>query len=184
MGGEAARGRRPQVIVVGAQIRAGRALLGWSRKELAKRACLHINSVGYWESTPEIKGRPMACERMKEALRAEGVVFFSRPAPGAYLRVESPIIEGSPAPPPPWGITIALQKSRRDLRQAQAPHGERSCAFQLWCANPQRRFLQAKTTQERQMPISRRKVYGAEDDGWAQTDCGCSKASLGKMAWE
>jgi hypothetical protein len=78
------------MIILGAQIRAGRALLGWSRKELATRARLHSNSVAYWEGTERISGRQSACERMEAALKAEGVVFFTKPYPGAYLCVEQP----------------------------------------------------------------------------------------------
>ena len=88
------------MIVLGAQIRAGRALLDWSRKELAARARLHSNSVAYWEGTEAITGRPTACERIEAALRAARVVLFTKPFPGAYLCVEQPILghsSGTPA---------------------------------------------------------------------------------------
>lgn len=88
------------MIILGPQIRAGRALLGWSRKELATRARLHSNSVAYWEITERISGRQIACERMEAALRAAGVVFFTKPYPGVYLCVQQPISRhsgGSPA---------------------------------------------------------------------------------------
>jgi hypothetical protein len=100
---------REVVIVLGAQIRAGRALLDWSRKELASRARLHSNSVAYWEGTERICGRQSACERMEAALRAEGVVFFTKPYPGAYLCVEQPI-SGHSSGSPAHGVLHSRQK--------------------------------------------------------------------------
>jgi hypothetical protein len=39
----------PGRIVAGSQIRAGRALLAWRRKDLSSAANLHPNAVAYWE---------------------------------------------------------------------------------------------------------------------------------------
>lgn len=75
----------------------------------ASGARLHSNSVAYWEATKRISGRQSACERMEAALRAEGVVFFTKPYPGAYLCVEQPISghsKGSPA----HGVLPSRQK--------------------------------------------------------------------------
>lgn len=97
------------MIVLGAQIRAGRALLDWSRKELAARARLHSNSVAYWEGTERISGRQSACERIEAALRAERVVFFTQPYPGAYLCVEQPISRHNSSSPA-HGVLPSRQK--------------------------------------------------------------------------
>ena len=97
------------VIVLGAQIRAGRALLDWSRKELATRARLHSNSVAYWEGTERISGRQSACERIEAAMRTEGVVFFTKPHPGAYLCVEPPV-SGHRSGSPAHGVLPSRQK--------------------------------------------------------------------------
>jgi len=74
------------LIVTGAQIRAARALLGWTRVELAMAANLHRNAIGYWEQHKTIpNGRsrePVACRHIREALHAAGVEVFKDPAPG------------------------------------------------------------------------------------------------------
>ena len=44
-------------ICTGSQIRAARALLGWSRQVLAEAASLHVNTVVYWEQQEEIPDR-------------------------------------------------------------------------------------------------------------------------------
>ena len=74
------------MIAAGAQISAARALLGWTRSDLAKAAGLHKNSVAYWEKHDAIStGRyraPIACRRMMEALNRAGVETFVDPSPG------------------------------------------------------------------------------------------------------
>jgi transcriptional regulator with XRE-family HTH domain len=71
-------------IATGAQIRAARAMLGWTRQDLANAAGLHRNSVAYWEAVETIKTSypPHACELIREALRKAGVAVFTDPAPG------------------------------------------------------------------------------------------------------
>ena len=65
------------MFVTGRQIRAARALLGWTRADLAEAAGLHPNSVAYWENTTEIPTRPSqephACRLIRKALRAVGL---------------------------------------------------------------------------------------------------------------
>jgi thiamine monophosphate synthase len=77
------------MIASGAQIRAARALLGWTRQDLARAAGLHRNSVAYWEACEVIptgwpsKGtEPQSCEMIRAALRRAGVAVFIKPAPG------------------------------------------------------------------------------------------------------
>ena len=53
----------------GAQIRAGRALLGWRRKDRAKAANLHPNAVAYWERRSRLPSHEeVGCRRIREAL--------------------------------------------------------------------------------------------------------------------
>jgi DNA-binding XRE family transcriptional regulator len=74
-------------ITKGVQIRAGRALLGWSRADLARAAGLHRNSVAYWERETEIPlSAPYACELIAKALLPAGVEAFSQPTAGARFR--------------------------------------------------------------------------------------------------
>ena len=75
------------MIVTGAQISAARAMLNWTRAELARAAGLHRNAVAYWERHEKIptgryRREPIACRHMREALRAAGVDVFTEPAPG------------------------------------------------------------------------------------------------------
>lgn len=83
-------------ISTGAQIRAARALLGWTRQELAAAAGLHRNAVAYWERAVAIppplpSGRrtslePHACRLIREALEHAGVAIIAVPAAGVCLR--------------------------------------------------------------------------------------------------
>ena len=74
-------------IVVGGQIRAARALLGWSRAQLAAAAGLNVNSITYWEATTVIfaKREPHACARIRQALHQAGVEFVGHAKPGVRL---------------------------------------------------------------------------------------------------
>ena len=83
--------RCPIRITTGAQIRAARALLGWTRQELAAAARLHPNAVAYWERhavipSPPDGNLPFACRRIAHALRRAGVVMVSQPGPGVALK--------------------------------------------------------------------------------------------------
>ena len=59
---------------------AARALLGWSRADLANAAGLHANSVRYWEAMSVIPTgghrEPVACRHMRAALSAAGVTIM------------------------------------------------------------------------------------------------------------
>ena len=75
-------------IVIGAQIRAARSLLGWSQDELASAAGLHLNAIVYWEQKPVIpsaRHEPHACRKIAQALRCAGVEFIGHAKPGVRL---------------------------------------------------------------------------------------------------
>ncbi len=80
-------------LVTGAQIRAGRALLGWSRDELADAAEIHRNAVGYWEGRGPAAGpaaaSSYALHHIARALRAAGIEFVCDPAPGVRFRTRA-----------------------------------------------------------------------------------------------
>ena len=78
------------MIAVGAQIRAARALLGWTRKDLAKAAGLHRNSIALGEVKARItrrhcQGPAAGPRRIEEALLKAGVELFSMPTPGLCM---------------------------------------------------------------------------------------------------
>ena len=80
---------QPAKVVTGAQLRAGRALLGWSSQTLATAARVHINTIGRWEAARTLPAfllrEPYGVRRMREAMESAGVKFFIRPSPGVRL---------------------------------------------------------------------------------------------------
>ena len=68
------------MIARGAQIRAARALLNWTRPQLAQASGLHRNAVRYWEQCADIPMDrfrvPSAVKQIEETLRREGVQLF------------------------------------------------------------------------------------------------------------
>ena len=95
---------RPVPFASGPQIRAGRALLGWRRADLAKAASLHPNAVAYWERRERLPRREqVGCRRIREALAQAGVVAVIVPAPGVCLLPRSarpaPSLDATPPAP-------------------------------------------------------------------------------------
>jgi len=75
--------------MTGAQIKAARALIGWSQRELAAAAGLHENSVAIWEAKASITvpkyGDGCGQRRIVRALTDAGVTFIAEPGPGVCL---------------------------------------------------------------------------------------------------
>jgi transcriptional regulator with XRE-family HTH domain len=69
------------------QVRAGRALLGWSQRELAARADISINALIRLERGT-VQTRPDTFAAVETVLRAAGVVFFQ--GNGVRLRPQPP----------------------------------------------------------------------------------------------
>lgn len=83
-------GYSPGMIVDGAQLRAGRALLGWHQTELAAAAGVHWNSIKAVEkmgriSQPDRQRRRLVIERLESALEEAGIVTHSHPV-GVFLK--------------------------------------------------------------------------------------------------
>ncbi len=83
------------MITSGAQIKAGRALLGWRRNDLAKACRLHPQACAYWERAGQIppplrSGRrnaePFGVARIRKAFELAGVELIDQPAPGVIVR--------------------------------------------------------------------------------------------------
>lgn len=62
------------MIGTGKQIRAARALVGWSQGDLARAAGLHVNTVKGWEGR-DVIGGGHGVEAMRDALEGQGVRF-------------------------------------------------------------------------------------------------------------
>ena len=75
-------------MLIREQIRAARALLGWSAGKLAKRAGLHITTVQRMESGHgPVTGNIRSIRRIQEALEAAGTEFIDDiREPGVRLR--------------------------------------------------------------------------------------------------
>lgn len=71
-------------MVTSAQIRAGRALLNWTVRDLADRAGVHRNTVTRAET--DATGPGHATAAIRTALEAAGVEFTNGDAPGVRLR--------------------------------------------------------------------------------------------------
>lgn len=111
------------MIAIGRQLRAARALLGWSRAKLARAAGVHPNTVAWWESMSEIPTapfkEPVACRSMRQALLGAGVRTVTSPRIGVEL-CETPITAHQHAParahhgviPPPEPMDLLFATSR------------------------------------------------------------------------
>ena len=75
-------------MLISEQIRAARALLGWSARELADRAGLHITTVQRMEAgRGPVNGNIRSIRRLQEALEAAGAQFIDDDRePGVRLR--------------------------------------------------------------------------------------------------
>ena len=70
------------------QFRAARALLDWSREELAKRAGQHASTVKRVETADSENVSDEAREKLKMTLEAAGVEFTNGDAPGVRLKAK------------------------------------------------------------------------------------------------
>jgi transcriptional regulator with XRE-family HTH domain len=68
-----------------AQIRAARALLGWSQGELAARAGLSLPTVARFETQSRARVSDEAIFKMEAALEAAGIEFTNGRKPGVRL---------------------------------------------------------------------------------------------------
>lgn len=73
-------------MVTSAQLRAARALLGWTVRDLAERADVHRNTVSRLESG-ETVGSRHALAAIRAALEAAGVVFLEENGGGPGVRL-------------------------------------------------------------------------------------------------
>lgn len=71
--------------ILPAQARAGRALIGWSRDELAAQSKLPGRTVARFELSEGVS-RPATIAAIRAALEAAGVEFTNGDQPGVRLR--------------------------------------------------------------------------------------------------
>jgi len=68
-----------------AQLRAARALVDWSRDQLAKAACTTVRTLARFEAG-QTDPRPSTLAAVRTALETAGVVFTNGDEPGVKLR--------------------------------------------------------------------------------------------------
>ena len=74
-------------MISGAQIRAARALLGWTAKDLAQKAKVGVSTIQRIENaegTPNVHAPNLAA--IQSALEAAGIEFTNGDAPGLRMR--------------------------------------------------------------------------------------------------
>ena len=80
---------RIMVLLIPAQVRAARGLLGWSARELADRAGVHVTTVQRLElAHGSLRGASKTVEKIRRALEAAGVIFISDENEGPGVRLK------------------------------------------------------------------------------------------------
>src|SRR4029079_15656293 len=83
--------RRGPELVTTREIKAARALLGWSQEDLAARSGVYEPTVARLESVDGVLGgRATTVQKIEEALQAAGIEFIDENGggPGVRLRVQ------------------------------------------------------------------------------------------------
>ncbi len=74
-------------MLISAQIRAARSLLGWPARVLADRAGVHITTVQRLERLEgPLRGNARTLRRIQRTLETAGVAFTQEDGPGVQLR--------------------------------------------------------------------------------------------------
>jgi transcriptional regulator with XRE-family HTH domain len=77
--------------IIGSEVKAARALLGWSQVDLAKEAHVSIVTIKRLEAKGgPIRGRSEIIDKIQRALEAAGVRFFDHDDYGASIGFKRP----------------------------------------------------------------------------------------------
>jgi len=77
-------------LISGAQIRAARALLNWTSRDLAQRAVISISTVNLIEGdSGSLSATIGQLKAVQEALEAEGIEFLGGDSPGVRLHPQT-----------------------------------------------------------------------------------------------
>jgi hypothetical protein len=80
------RGRLGSIMISGAQVRAARAMVGWTARALAKKAVVPIFTLEWIEGDGKITSSDRkALAAIQSELEAAGIEFLSGDAPGVRL---------------------------------------------------------------------------------------------------
>ena len=86
---EQAGARIGSIMILGAQIRAARGLLGWTRHDLARRAVVSDATLYALESARGAPANKSTLASVQSTLEAAGIEFLNGPAPGLRLYPKS-----------------------------------------------------------------------------------------------
>lgn len=82
---------QPVLMITGLQIRAGRAALGWSAKELAAYSEVGLRTVLRFEEDDGVPpSRSATLLNVQNALEAAGIEFIGTPEDGPGIRLRRP----------------------------------------------------------------------------------------------
>ena len=110
------------MIASGAQVRASRALLGWSQMDLAEAAGVNVETVRHWEQQHARRLHPVRAtkgvgpQRIAKALHRAGVTLLHDP-PG--VRVNPSTYETDIKPP--------ILARREKYRKSDSKRAQREC---------------------------------------------------------
>ncbi len=76
-------------MITARQIRAARALLGWSQQQLADKAIVSLNALARLENG-SVDSRVSTLQAVEKALMKAGVEFLSAGEKGEGVRLKSP----------------------------------------------------------------------------------------------
>lgn len=74
--------------MLGSQLRAARALIGWSQAEVAQASGLSIPTVKRAEGQGAVSASPEAIDSIRAALESAGVEFIPENGGGAGVRIK------------------------------------------------------------------------------------------------
>lgn len=174
-------------IVTGAQIRAGRALIGWSARDLAKACGLHRNSILYWEAAEGIPtgyAYPYACRKIDGVFEAAEIKLIASPAPGVRL-CRKPNNYAIRAPVRPRhgvkDMASLVLKPVDDCLKQQGESGPPIFRGRRLCGAQTRRGLPC---QRKALPNGRCRNHGGLSTG-ARTEAGRARVGAAQRArWE
>ena len=75
--------------ISGAQIRAARALIDWSRPDLSGRCNVHVRTIARFEQGEKVPS-PETLSRMRQALELAGIEFVAENGGGEGVRLKEP----------------------------------------------------------------------------------------------
>lgn len=68
------------------QVKAARALLGWSQEDLAAHSGLSVPTIRRFEAQSKLRVSDEARRKMEAALKSAGILFTNGDEPGVRLR--------------------------------------------------------------------------------------------------